>query len=40
VRYGEIECIAGVGGPTHYLIASVLLDRDRLTRERGLIENR
>jgi hypothetical protein len=40
VRYGEIECLAGVGGPAHYLIASVLLDRDRLTRERGLIEDR
>ena len=40
VRYGEIECLAGVSGPAHHLIASVLLDRDRLTRERGLIEDR
>jgi hypothetical protein len=36
VRYGEIECLAGVGGPAHYLIASASPDRDRLTRERGI----
>lgn len=34
----KVECLAGVIGTARYLIANVLLDRDRFTCERRLIE--